>query len=216
VYSYDKTKVRITAFKEDILAALNAVLSATTAGTNNPFVVNMSLGDSDALYSKNCLDYSIGVKNAIESLASRGVPVVVATGNDGSRNGISWPACVPYAIKVSSVFSDTNGIALAEFANIGNPANFTGPILLTPGGSWGTSVRSAGRASTTATEQMYGTSQATPHGAGVYAAIKAAIPGISVADATAWIVTTGSIPVTYTLPAPVNTQTYRRIRIPNF
>jgi hypothetical protein len=52
--------------------------------------------------------------------------------------------------------------------------------------------------------------------AGVYAAINAAISGISVADATAWIVTTGSIPATYNLPAPVGIQTYRRIRIPNF
>jgi hypothetical protein len=52
----------------------------------------------------------------------------------------------------------------------------------------------------------------------VYAAIKTVIPGISVADtdATAWIVTTGSIPVTYNLPAPVGIQTYRRIRIPQF
>jgi hypothetical protein len=142
--------------------------------------------------------------------------IVVSTGNDGNRNGIGWPACVPHAIKVSSVFNDTSGTTLAEFANIGDPALFTGPILLTPGGGGGTLVRSADRASTTATKQLQGTSQAAPHAAGVYAAIKAAIPDISVADATAWIITTGSIPVTYNLPAPVNTQTYRRIRIPNF
>ncbi|MBF6649106.1 S8 family serine peptidase [Methylobacter sp. BlB1] len=221
VFSYDKTNLKAGAFNGDIQAALDAVLSATTPDTNNPYVVNVSLGGE--IFSGDCPNYSINVKNAIESLASRGVPVVVATGNNGSsdgksgsRNGISWPACVPYAIKVSSVFNDTNGTALAEFANIGDPANFTGPILLTPGGGGGTLVRSADRASTTATKQLQGTSQAAPHAAGVYAAIKAAIPGISVADATAWIITTGSIPVTYNLPAPVNTQTYRRIRIPNF
>jgi hypothetical protein len=221
VFSYDKTNLKAGAFNGDIQAALDAVLSATTPDTNNPYVVNMSLGGE--IFSGDCPNYSTNVKNAIESLASRGVPVVVATGNNGSsdgksgsRNGISWPACVPYAIKVSSVFNDTNGTALAGFANIGDPASFTGPILLTPGGGGGTLVRSADRASTTATKQLQGTSQAAPHTAGVYAAIKAAVPGISVADATAWIVTTGSIPVTYNLPAPVNTQTYRRIRIPNF
>ena len=79
-----------------------------------------------------------------------------------------------------------------------------------------TSVLSADRVSTTATKLLKGTSQAGAHATGVYAALKAANPsGISVADATAWIITTGSIAVTYTLPAPVNTQTYRRIRIPN-
>jgi hypothetical protein len=219
VFSYDKINLRLGAFPGDILAALEAVLSATTAGTNNPYVVNMSLGGG--IYSASCLDTILSP--VIESLASRGVPVVVATGNNGSsdgksgsRNGISWPACVPHTIKVSSVASDINGTALAEFANIGNPVSFKGPILLTPGGGWGTSVSSASRASTTGTTQIRGTSQAAPHAAGVYAAIKAAIPGISVADATAWIITTGSIPVTYNLPAPVNTQTYRRIRIPNF
>lgn len=205
VFSYDKTNLKATAYSGDVLAALEAVLSATTADTNNPYVVNMSLGGG--IYSENC---GTNLSTVIESLASRGVPVVVATGNNKSRNGISSPACVPYTIKVSSVFNDTNGTALAEFANIGDPARYTGPILLTPGGGGGTLVRSADRASTTATKQMQGTSQAAPHAAGVYAAIKAAIPGISVADATAWIVTTGSIPVT------VDTKTYRRIRIPNF
>jgi hypothetical protein len=211
VFSYDKTNLKAGSFNGDIQAVLDAVLSATTPDTNNPYVVNMSLGGG--IYSKDCGN---GLSAVIESLTSRGVPVVVATGNDGSRNGISWPACTPHTIKVSSVVNDTNGTALAGFANIGDPALYKGPILLTPGGGGGSLIRSADRASTTATKQLQGTSQAAPHAAGVYAAIKAAVPGISVADATAWIVTTGSIPVTYSLPAPVGIQTYRRIRIPNF
>ena len=52
-----------------------------------------------------------------------------------------------------------------------------------------------------------------PHVAGLYAATKAAVPGISVNDATAWIVGSGSIPVQVSLPGSGGTQTYRRIRV---
>jgi subtilisin family serine protease len=167
----------------------------------------------------SCDANSSAITTSISNLTSRGVPVVAATGNNGSRNGISWPACISQAIKVSSVFNDAIGTTLSDFANIGKPANYVGPILLAPGGnlsSPSSAVKSASRTSTTSTVSFRGTSQAAPHAAGVYAAIKAANPaGISVADATAWIVSTGSIPVTYNLPLPVGIQTYRRIRIPN-
>ncbi|WP_333873367.1 S8 family peptidase [Methylobacter sp.] len=208
VGSYDAITPYMDAFDEDIYQALLALDSATIPGTNNPFVVNMSIGESPQ--SGNCSNYFPTITPVIEHLTSRGIPVVAATGNDYRKNQISWPACVPHAIKVSSVFNDATGIGLSGFANIGAPASFTGPILLAPGDG----INSASSASTTATQQMMGTSMASPHAAGVYAAIKAAVPGISVADATAWIVTSGSIPVTYTLPAPVNTQTYRRLRMP--
>jgi subtilisin family serine protease len=215
VYSYDMVKYKVNAFNADILAVLDAVLSATTAGTNNPFVVNLSMAGNQ-IYSGDCGSLTDtqktyeSIKNAIKSLTDRGVPIVTPTGNYKSHTGLSWPACVPHTIKVSSVANDAYGKDLSEFANIGNPASFTGPILLAPGGGWKTSIKSADRASTTATKQIAGTSQAAPHVSGVYAAIKAAVPGISVADATDWIVNTGSIPVT------VDTKTYRRIRIPNF
>ena len=111
----------------------------------------------------------------------------------------------PYDFSIKPIFR----------ANIGNPASFIGPILLAPGGSSSTTVSSSDRATTTATKPMKGTSQASPHVAGMYAAVKAANPGgVSVADVTAWVVTTGSISVTYALPPPVNTQTYRRVRVP--
>lgn len=213
VFSYDTTSPKAGAFNADILAALNATYSATVAGTSNPFTVNMSLGGGN--YASDCPDYDVGVTNTIANLTSRGVPVVVATGNDGNKAAIAWPACVPTAIKVSSVANDSIGTALAGFANIGAPANYNGPIFLAPGGSNSTTVTSADRASTTATYAMRGTSQATPHITAVYAMLKAAVPGISVADATAWIAGTGSFSVSYTLPAPTGQQTYRRLHIPS-
>ncbi|MBX3631086.1 MAG: S8 family serine peptidase [Nitrosomonas sp.] len=62
---------------------------------------------------------------------------------------------------------------------------------------------------------MSGTSQAAPHIAGVYAAVKATSPlGVSVADVTALVISTGSIPVTVNLPAPTGNQVFRRVRVP--
>jgi hypothetical protein len=219
IFSYNNSSPRAAGFISDVQKALETVHTNTVAGVNNPFTVNMSIGG--AVYSQtagptpNCDTFSPAITTAISNLTSRGVPVVVATGNNFSRNGISWPACVSQAIKVSAVVNDSIGTNLAGFANIGNPSSFVGPILLAPGGGNSTTVRSSDRATTTATKLMQGTSQATPHVAGMYAAVKAANPGgVSVADVTAWVVSTGSISVTYALPPPVNTQTYRRVRVP--
>lgn len=217
VFSYNDSAPRAGAFNNDIQKALQTVYDNTVTGIKNPFVVNMSLGGADyPQTSGDCDNFIPAIKTLILNLTSRGVPVVAAAGNNSSRNGISWPACVSQAIKVSSVRNNTSGTTLSGFSNIGNPSSFIGPILLAPGGGDGTSIRSADRASTTATKLQSGTSQAAPHVAGIYAAVKAAFPsGISVADITAWVVSSASIPVTYNLPSPVGTQTYRRVRIPN-
>ncbi|MCB1976873.1 MAG: S8 family serine peptidase, partial [Nitrosomonas sp.] len=220
VFSYKTTSPqKMTAFGADIFQALVSVLSATTAGTlNNPYTVNMSIGG--ALAPTNCNTSSFSINNTVSSLTSRGVPVVAATGNNGislgvgSKTEISWPSCVPQVIKVSSVRNDSTGITLSGFANIASQSNYTGPILLAPGGGDGTNIRSAFPTSTTATGLMSGTSQAAPHVAGMYAAVKAASPGVSVADITAWVVSTGSIPVTVNLPAPAGNQVFRRVKVP--
>lgn len=213
VFSYDATgSAEPSAFNADIFLALSAVHAATTPGLNNPYTVNMSLGEG--FFLRDCPAQDAGVTSAVQNLVSRGVPVVVATGNDGFINAISWPACVPQTIKVSSVLNDATGAFRSSFANIARPANFTGPILLAPGGGFGTYIYSAGITSPTATLKLQGTSQAAPHVAGIYAAIKAAIPGISVADATAWIVSSGSVSVRVNVPGSI--QSFPRINIPHF
>lgn len=221
VFSYKTTAPQaMTAFGADILQALTSVLSATTPNTvNNPYTVNMSLGGG--LVSTNCDTASFSINSTVLSLTSRGVPVVASTGNNGvspgvgSKTKIVWPSCVPHVIKVSSVRNDSTGTTLSGFANIASQSNFIGPILLAPGGGDGTNIRSAIPTSTTATGLISGTSQAAPHVAGVYAVVKATNPlGVSVADVTAWIVSTGSIPVTVNLPAPTGNQVFRRVKAP--
>lgn len=163
VFSYDATgNAEPSVFSADVFLALNAVYAATAPGLNNPYTVNMSLGDG--LFTRDCPWQDAGVTNAVQNLTSRGVPLVVATGNDGFTDAISWPACVPQTIKVSSVVNDATGRIRSSFANIARPANFTGPILLAPGGGSGTYIYSAGITSPSAILRLQGTSQAAPHG----------------------------------------------------
>lgn len=172
---------------------------------NNPFTANLSIGGG--LFSSGTCPTLINT--VVSNLTSRGVPVIAATGNNGNSTQISWPACASNVIKVSSVRNDATGTTKSSFANIGSQSSFTGPFLLAPGGGDGTNVRSSSRTTTTSTMLMSGTSMAAPHAAGIYAGIKATNPsGVDVASVTAWIVSTGSIPVT------IGSETYRRIRLP--
>ncbi|WMJ08620.1 S8 family serine peptidase [Nitrosomonas sp. sh817] len=213
VFSYSTNPPKGSAFTSDIQAALGAI-DQNTAGTSSPNTVNLSIS-SPSLYSSssNCPTF---YNSQVSNLNSKGIPVIASTGNNSNKGAISSPACTPLVIKVSSVKNDSTGTTLSNFANIISQSVFSGPILLAPGGEdGGTGIVSAHYANTIATVPISGTSMAAPHVAGFYAAIKAATPGTSVANATAWIVTTGSIPVTINLPG-VGNQTFRRVRAPNF
>ncbi|WP_292915815.1 S8 family serine peptidase [Nitrosomonas sp.] len=216
VFSYSTNPPKGSAFTSDIQAALGAI-DQNTVGTSSPNTVNLSIS-SPTLYSSisspTCPTF---YNSQVSNLNSKGIPVIASTGNNSNKGAISLPACTPLVIKVSSVKNDSTGTTLSNFANIISQSVFSGPILLAPGGEdGGTGIVSAHYANTIATVPMSGTSMAAPHVAGFYAAIKAATPGTSVANATAWIVTTGSIPVTINLPVPVGNQVFRRVRAPNF
>lgn len=185
------------AFLLDVVQAFQVAVLNTQSGTSqNPLTINISGASNDAYvnqYASPCPQVSSAVTNAIKSLWDRGVPTIASTGNsdlDFHDGEIGFPACVPRVVKVGAVKNDLNANVRAVRANLPNPAAFPGDFVwVAPGGDYGASVQSARfvPGSTTGLVNMYGTSQAAPHIAGIYAAVKAAFPGITVDGASNWI-----------------------------
>ncbi len=145
---------------------------ANTA-TFNIASVNMSLGDSNNFASAVSL---YGVGDEIAALAALDVIVVSASGNSffnfNSAPGVSYPAADPNSLSVGAVFDgDIGGIQYGS----GAIAFSTGPGRITPFSqrhSVLTDVMAPGAAITGANQNggtvtQHGTSQASPHIAGI-------------------------------------------------
>src|SRR5690606_17795878 len=112
-----------------------------------PSVVNMSLGGGAA----TTLD------QAVDRLVARGIPVVVAAGNENQNACNVSPARAAAAITVGST---TSSDARSSFSNWGSCVDLFAP---------GSSITSAWHTSNTATNSISGTSMASPHVAGAVA-----------------------------------------------
>jgi len=122
---------------------------AKTHQVGAPAVVNMSLGGG----------VSSTLDAAVESLVSKGIPVVVAAGNAASDACNASPARTPGAITVAaSAIND----GFASFSNFGTCVDLVAP---------GVSVQSAWISSNTSTATLNGTSMAAPHIAGLVASL---------------------------------------------
>lgn len=136
-------------------------------------VINLSLGGSSVPES---------LRLAVDEVLARGVTVVAAAGNAGSR-GVMYPAAYPGVLAVSGTdFSDR----LAYYSNYGE-----GLFIAAPGGDlrvdsngdgWPDGILSAGwtdGGSAEAWVLMQGTSMASPHVAGVVALMRSVAPALS-------------------------------------
>ncbi|MCE9571950.1 MAG: S8 family serine peptidase [Deltaproteobacteria bacterium] len=167
----------------DIISAINwAIASKPTYGIA---AMNLSLGGGAS--TTTCPNDAMSI--ALGAARDAGIAPVVASGNNGYTNQISYPACAPAAISVGAVY-DTNvgGLAYSACTDattaadkitcFSNSASFL--TLLAPG-----ALITAGGTT------MAGTSQATPHVAGAVAVLRAEYPTESVLQLLARLTSTG-------------------------
>lgn len=152
------------AYTSDILAAMQHVLALSAF--HDVAAINLSLGGQAYSSVQSCNQGSPSQVNAINQLRNAGIATVAASGNEFLTNAISSPGCLARVISVGSV---GGGDAVSSFSN---SADFL--TLLAPGETIQSAAEGGG------TRNGSGTSMATPHVAGAFAAIREAVPGASV------------------------------------
>jgi subtilisin family serine protease len=142
----------VASFASDQIRALDFVLQQ--AGQRAVAAVNMSLGGGR---STTACDTDL-TKTVIDQLRAAGVATVIASGNDGFRDAVSFPGCISTAITVGAT---TKQDRVATFSNCGPQVD-----LHAPGAAINSSVP-GGRFA-----RFDGTSMATPHVAGAFASLR--------------------------------------------
>lgn len=155
-----------TANLSDLLTAINWCID------NRMQVINMSFG-MDKM--------SESLKYAIQKARSRGIVMVAAAGNQGTKGKLDFPARYPETIAVTATGKNNQ---LAAFSNIGREVSLAAP---------GDKVVSAWNNGST--RELSGTSMAVPHVAGTAALLLALHPELTPADVDA-IMQGGSRPIT--------------------
>ena len=84
----------IEAYNSDIALALEHVHSLRS--TYNIAAVNMSLGEGN--FTATCDEVSPAITTVINNLRDANIATVVASGNYGFTNAISFPACISSAV----------------------------------------------------------------------------------------------------------------------
>ncbi|MEM7033616.1 MAG: S8 family serine peptidase, partial [Chloroflexota bacterium] len=170
----------MTIFSGDILLALQRVLTLHNTGNYNIASANMSLGGGQ--YFSTCDNDNatiLAIKAAIDNLRSVDIATVIASGNNGYIDSMSFPACISTGISVGAT---NNSDVIVDFSNI---ASFID--LLAPGYE----ITAAIPGNTTGAKS--GTSMAAPHVAGIWALLKEAAPDATVDDILTVLKDTGTL-----------------------
>lgn len=183
-----RTITRLSAYESDMVRALDYVdttLMPQSNQTGQPQmkIAAVNLSFSGTLYTDEatCTSTEYAFADTIGVLLADGIPVVVASGNNGQKNAIGAPACVQGSVSVGAV--NDQDIVYADSNSM------TGLDLLAPGGTILTARSGVG-----GFELASGTSMATPHVAGAIAVLRQKLPNDSVALIVDQLLSTG-VPV---------------------
>ncbi|MBH0237861.1 S8 family serine peptidase [Methylobrevis albus] len=156
-------------------------LVLTNNNTHRIASVNMSIGGGGS--SGQCDDNFPNTKAILTRLRNRDVPVMISAGNGGGNDFMGAPGCISTAISVSSV-SKTS--VPSTFTDINETTD-----LFAPGGEFGDCIVSS--VQTNSYAAFCGTSMASPHVAGAFAALKQLFPAAKAPQILAALQQTGQL-----------------------
>ena len=162
----------VLTFTSDVISGLERVHELRD--TFSIASANLSLGGGK--FTSAC-DTNISMKAIIDNLRSVGIATVIASGNNGYTDAISFPACISSAVSVGATTKVDQVVAFS------NSASFLD--LLAPGVSITSSVPGDAFVSSN------GTSMSTPHVAGAWTILKQQSPELSVDGALTAFKNTG-------------------------
>ena len=165
----------VLSYTSDQIAALEYVNNNRT--TLSIASVNMSLGGG--AYSSAC-DSTEAQTAIINTLRANNVAVVIAAGNDSLNTEVGSPGCISGAITVAS---STKADVRSSFSNWGSLID-----VVAPGSSIYASYTNNGNIGYAS---LNGTSMATPHVAGAWAALRSAVPNATVSQIETALENTG-------------------------
>jgi subtilisin family serine protease len=176
-----------------LLSDFDAAFSDIIANHPEVKVINMSIG-TFITFTGDCSAVDPTESAAINTLVSLGVTIFMSAGNNAAKNGMTFPACVPAAEAVGAVYDQTLASS-TFFSCTDTPATVDVPTcwsnsasnldLLGPGAF----ITSDGIGGGTST--YGGTSQASPHAAGVAALMLQHTPSLTPAQIDATLENTG-------------------------
>ncbi|MBI1235225.1 MAG: S8 family serine peptidase [Alphaproteobacteria bacterium] len=158
--------------------------------------INMSLGGGQTVSA--CTGHAH--VTIIGQLRAAGIATAIAAGNDGFRDSVGSPACIPDAITVGST---TKTDTVSSFSNSNGLVD-----VLAPGSSIRSALPSPNDSGTGGATTASGTSMAAPHVAGALALLRAAHPAASIDAIESALEATG-VPITLS----ANNVTTPRIRV---
>jgi len=165
------------AWFSDVLAGLNRVFELRS--NYSIAAVNLSLGGGR--FKRTCDSAYPAMTAAIANLRAAGIATVIASGNGGFMDSMSFPGCISQAVSVGAVSDSDWGLCddgspsgVDKITCYSNSAPFLS--LLAPGSAIMSSVPGGGY------ETWHGTSMSTPHVAGAWALMRQKYPSASVPE----------------------------------
>jgi subtilisin family serine protease len=145
-------------------------------------VINMSITDNGSYYTGTCDGALPALTTAIADTRAMGMTTFAASGNNGVKNGIGYPACVTGVVSVGGTYdADLGPLGWGPCDDFTTAADQVicfsqsepSLDLLAPGGAVLSSVVGGG------TANFYGTSMASPAAAAVAALLEESDPGLT-------------------------------------